>query len=296
MTCLNFILQEYVIYKEFWSMTNRSGMALLPSGPLYYEMIGEGRPMVLIHGLLMHSGLWDNELAAFNERFQVIRYDVSGFGKSPITPTADADGLLQLLDHLQIPQAILLGMSMGAEIALGFTLNHPDRVSGLVLVSPGLDDYPYPEEASQRWQNFIEPVMRKDFHEAREVFLRQVVDGPAGPAASVVRDRARQLMASYTFSNFFPPESAPEESQQAETASAPTGVDIPKGTTERLSEITVPTLMMVGERDHADVLAISEVLASQIQQTKKVVIPDAAHIINLDQPGVFQETVLSFLS
>jgi 3-oxoadipate enol-lactonase len=274
--------------------------ATLSGGNLYYEVTGEGQPLVLIHGLLMHSGLWDDQIAAFSQHYKVIRYDVSGFGKSPISPTADSDALLQLLTYLNVQRVYILGLSMGSEIALNFTLNHPDRVAGLVMVSPSLDDFPYSDDASQRWQNFITPVMARNFDEAREVFLRQVIDGPISPAAPTVREKARQLMASYTFVNFFPPELGdpqvePNPNSAASTEDIQTEIPASLSTTERLHEIAVPTLVMVGDRDQPHVSAVADVLVKHIPAASKVIVQNAAHIINLEQPTVFTEQVLSFL-
>ncbi len=267
-----------------------SGIAHLPTGDLYYEVQGTGHPLVLVHSLLTHSGLWDDQIKAFAPLFTVIRYDLGGFGKSPMSAAPDSLMLKQLLDFLGITKTHILGLSMGAEVALQFTLDYPDAVTSLSLISSGLDGFDYPEDASQRWQNFITPVQERDFSKAREVFMRQVGDGPISPAAPQVRERMRQLMDGYTFVNFFPPEN-PSESEATAVEETP---HIPA--LERLGEIRVPTLIMAGKRDQPDAIAVAEVLAEKIPNSQKVVVPNAAHIINLEEPDLFNQTVLDFLA
>ena len=83
---------------------------------LYYEMSGSGDPIVLIHGFTFDVRMWDDQVQAFSQQYQVIRYDVRGFGRSAL-PTEQAyarvDDLKALLDHLGIAGAYLLGLSMG---------------------------------------------------------------------------------------------------------------------------------------------------------------------------------------
>jgi pimeloyl-ACP methyl ester carboxylesterase len=271
--------------------TAQQGFAAINGTNIYYEVSGHGEPLILIHSLLMHSGMWDDQVTAFQDRYQVIRYDLSGFGQSkpPIT-ASDADDLNALMQQLGIERAHVLGLSIGAEIALGFALAYPQRVKSLILVSSGLDGFAYSEAASQNWQNFITPVQARDFATARDVFMRQVVDGPISPAAPHVRERARQMMETYTFVNFFPPEDADTSSSQPE----PT--EPPKTQLERLGEISVSTLIIVGDRDEADTVKVGAVLSEKIADAQLVTIYGAAHIVNLEQPDAFNQTVLTFLA
>src|SRR5947209_20150411 len=91
---------------------------------LYYEVMGEGHPLVLIHGGYMDRRMWDDQFAAFAEQYQVIRYDVRGFGKTelPQVPYADRQDLYDLLQALGVTKTYLLGLSLGGEVAIDFTL------------------------------------------------------------------------------------------------------------------------------------------------------------------------------
>src|SRR5512147_367629 len=110
---------------------------------LYYEIAGEGHPLVLIHGGLVNSGLWDDQFEVFARQYRTLRYDVRGFGKS-LAPTAyfsNHGDLRDLLDFLGFRRACVLGLSMGGSIAIDFTLTYPDRAAALLPVASGLSGY-----------------------------------------------------------------------------------------------------------------------------------------------------------
>src|SRR5438270_10481819 len=104
-----------------------TGFADVNGSRLYYEMMGEGHPLVLIHGGYMDRRMWDDQFAAFAEHYQVIRYDVRGFGKTelPQAPYSDRQDLYDLLQALGVTKTLLLGLSLGGEVAIDFTLEHP---------------------------------------------------------------------------------------------------------------------------------------------------------------------------
>lgn len=97
---------------------------------LYYETLGQGHPLVLIHGGYMDRRMWDDQFPVFAERYRVIRYDVRGFGKSalPQVPYADRQDLGDLLKYLGVEKTHLLGLSLGGIIAIDFPLEHPDMI------------------------------------------------------------------------------------------------------------------------------------------------------------------------
>src|SRR5260370_38118700 len=114
----------------------RTGFVETNGTKLYYEMMGEGHPLVLLHGGYMDRRIWDDQFAAFAQNYQVIRYDIRGFGKSalPQVPYADWQDLFNLLTFLDVEKAHLLGLSLGGVIALDFTLMYPEMVDALILV------------------------------------------------------------------------------------------------------------------------------------------------------------------
>lgn len=121
-------------------MGTRSGLANVNGAQLYLETAGVGEPFVMLHAGIADSRQWDSEFDYFAQRYQVIRYDMRGYGKSePVagefTHLAD---LTAFLDHLEIRQpVILMGCSMGGGVAMDFVLSHPARSRALIMVDAG---------------------------------------------------------------------------------------------------------------------------------------------------------------
>ena len=116
-----------------------------PKG-LAYEVKGAGQPVVFVHAFSIDHHMWDQQAAALNRRFKVIRYDQRGHGASvaPMERHASHEDLRDLLDELQIASATLVGLSAGSEIAINFAIAYPERVTRLVLAAPGLGGYSIP--------------------------------------------------------------------------------------------------------------------------------------------------------
>jgi pimeloyl-ACP methyl ester carboxylesterase len=138
-------------------------------GKLYYETTGDGLPVVLIHAGYLDSRMWDSQFETFSRQYQVIRYDVRGYGKSSRSESnySDAVDLKSILDHLKIDRAVLVGVSMGGRIALDFAVEYIDRVRALVLINFGIRGYisSGPEE-----DGLFDPIIetRKDYLKLRE--------------------------------------------------------------------------------------------------------------------------------
>jgi len=114
-----------------------AGYADLGDGKLYYEIEGEGEPLVLCHAGFVDSRMWDGQWKAFTQHYRVLRFDMRGFGKSDHVsgPVSRRQDLYCLLRKLGIERANLLGCSMGGEMAIDFVLEHPEIVLSLVVVS-----------------------------------------------------------------------------------------------------------------------------------------------------------------
>src|SRR2546430_16872081 len=121
-------------------MLVETGYAVVDGGRLYYETSGKGPTLVLIHAGFLDSRMWDAQFQLFSENYRVIRYDVRGFGRSDVARTkfSDYKDLRQLLDHLRVKTASLVGVSNGGRIASDFAVEYPSMVDRLVPVSPGI--------------------------------------------------------------------------------------------------------------------------------------------------------------
>ena len=115
-------------------------------GRLWAEKSGDGAPVVLLHGSVQDSRLWDGVFPELALHRAAIRYDARGLGRStlPTAPFSYEDDLLAVLDHFGVERAALGGLSMGGEVALDFTLEHPERVRSLTLVAASASGHDWP--------------------------------------------------------------------------------------------------------------------------------------------------------
>ena len=110
------------------SMQIQQGFADVNGTRLYYEMVGSGHPLVLVHGFTLDTRMWDDQFEMFAGRNQVVRYDLRGFGKSalPTTePYSHPDDLRALMTHLGIEHAFIIGLSLGGAVAVDFAVTYP---------------------------------------------------------------------------------------------------------------------------------------------------------------------------
>jgi len=248
-------------------------------GGLYFVDEGQGPPVVLIHAFSLDRRMWDAQAARLRRDHRVIRYDLRGHGLSGpwAEPFSAIQDLLDVLDAVGIRQADLVGISAGAQVAVDFTLAHPERVSGLVLASPGLSGYR--PVGSFAW---MEPVTAKlqagDPRGAAEAWAETPLMAiPGDPAAdSVMRSIVTANSRAWTYD---PSLQIPPDRPAA----------------GRLAEIRVPTLILVGERDLIDTRRIADTLEAGIPRSERRTIPGVGHLLNLEAAERFTEAVLEFL-
>jgi pimeloyl-ACP methyl ester carboxylesterase len=254
---------------------------------LLYEVLGEGYPLVLLHGGYMDRRMWDDQFEAFAQHYQVIRYDIRGFGKSemPQIPYSNVEDLAALLDHLKIKQAYLLGLSLGGGIAIDFTLEHPEKVAALVLVGSSVHGFkpiftPEQLEVGQKMQVVFEKAIKeKDAAQMVEAVMQHPTLVPTAQYPSA-RQRVRENLSEYSWVFVLDP--AP---MQNLTPSA----------VERLTEIKIPTLIVVGDEDNTMLHQIADKLEQDLPHTTRVGIAETHHMPNIEKPAEFNQIVLDFL-
>ncbi len=261
-----------------------AGFAEVEAGKLWYEVAGQGPPLVLIHSGITDSRSWEPQMEAFARAFEVLRYDMRGFGQSDTTHgeySARAD-LLAVMDAAGVRQAALLGVSMGSSLAIDVTLAHPDRVSALVVVGPGFSGRQQSDAFKALMgevdQIFEEKGLDATIEREMEIWLY----GKGRTAAEV--DPA--VRAAVFEMDRFNSERFPADMKARPLDSPAAG---------RLQEIGVPTLIVVGDRDLYDVMDAAEQLEAGITGARRVVMPGTAHVPNMEQPDVFNRIVLEFL-
>jgi 3-oxoadipate enol-lactonase len=245
---------------------------------IYYAVSGAGEPVVFIHAFSVDRRMWDPQVAEFERRYRVIRYDLRGHGRSvaPTEPYTGHDDLRALLDTLGITRATLVGLSAGAELAINFAIAYPDRAAALVLAAPGLGGYSAPPLPWAR--PVFEAAAAGDAERAAKLWAETPIMAlhtsthAAGTVAALVMDNAR--LWGY---------------QRTEQPLLPPAVD-------RLEEIACPALILIGDHDLPHIKDIAHLLADRIVDVALVTIPGAGHFPNLDRPELFNVLVAAFLA
>lgn len=265
-----------------YSNESVSGFAEVNGTKLFYETKGKGEAIVFIHSGGFDRRIWDVQFNAFADRFQVIRYDVRGYGKSstPTRPYSDEEDLYQLLNYLHIPKAHLIGMSMGGRIAIDFALTHPDMTAGLIPVAPGLSGYAFSTQDLMEILKVVYAIQKDDGSYAGEAWLQSAYNAPAmerPETAKVLRPIAIENARAWLINPFFPRPPLPPAIQ-------------------RLKDIQAPTLLIMGDRDVPTVKAIIQTLEAGIPGAKKVVISGAGHVVNIERSEEFNRVIREFLN
>ncbi len=262
-------------------MPDCTGFADIDSGRLYYEVTGGGDAVVLLHGFGCDTRLWNDLAPMLADRYRVVAYDQRGYGRStlPAGPYAPHDDLAALLDALDIGRAHLVGLSRGGGIALDATLTYPDRVRSLTLVDAMLGGYRWSPEF--RAMNSATATLARDvgLGEAKTYWLRTSLLESAWrrPGAG---EGCAAMLADYSGWHWL---------------NADPARNLRPPAIERLGEVAVPTLVIVGEEDIADFRQIADRLAADIPGAQLVVLPRVGHMSNMEDPVPFNQIVLSFL-
>ncbi len=264
---------------------------------LYYEMQGSGEPLVLIHGLTCDRRIWDVQFELLSKKYRVIRYDLIGHGNSSglAGPLANGsvrrwDYMRDLLDALGVDKAHLVGQSMGAEVAIDFTLAYPNRVQSLTSIDGDVAGYRWdstPGEFADRVGQYYAVSSSQGVQAALPLWAADPLFAPA-MANPVLRAQLEDIVinghgalgAGAMFQ-------WPNPNKLAKLN--PTAIS-------RLHEIDVPTLVMVGEFDIFDFQRQADILDQNIADSTKVVIAGAGHMSSMEQPSAVNTILLDFLA
>lgn len=269
-------------------MQANSGYVSVGEARLYYETAGQGQPFVMIHAGVADNRQWNREFAHFANQYQVIRYDLRGYGRSEPVPGdySHLGDLNALLDHLGITAPmILMGCSMGGGLAMNFTLARPERVKALIMVGSaptGLDlDVPRLPIFDEIEKAFDEG----DDDRAAELETHLWFDG-VGRNPRQVSQRMRSLAAQMNRIAI-----AHERKNLGNRLP-----DTQTPVAGRLDEIKIPVLVIVGAYDTPYILAAADYMAGHLRRARKVVMQDAAHLPNMDHSDEFRRIVEGFLN
>jgi len=246
---------------------------------------GTGNPIILLHAGVADSRMWLPQLSTLQETHHVLAYDRRGFGQ---TTTQDVsfshvDDLEKVMDHFGFLEATLVGSSQGGRIALDFSLANPQRVKKLVLLTPAVSGTPSPEtipsEIEAILQNLDAAEETDDLDLVNAIEAHLWLDGPT----SVVGRVSGELRELFLNMNGIALH-MPELTHEIEPASA----------YDRLSSLTMPTLVLWGELDFPHIQDRCRYLADAMPNAVGKSIPQTAHLFNLENPDEVNELLQTF--
>ncbi|MEM7465851.1 MAG: alpha/beta hydrolase [Pseudomonadota bacterium] len=258
-----------------------SGFADVNDTRLYYELSGSGPTVVLLHGFALDTRMWDEQMKALASQFQVLRYDMRGFGQSrlpddkPYDPCVD---LLQLLEFLNIDSAAIIGLSLGGWVATDFTIAYPEKIIALVAADAALMGYEWQEGRPSVLP--VEVAQTQGVDAAKEFWVGSPLFEAARRHPRVLRhlDEMTQDYSGWHWVNENPQILADE----------PSIFSLPK--------ITCPSLVLVGEHDTWDFQQIAKILTQQIPNAESHTIDNAGHMSNMENPAQFNAVISEFLA
>lgn len=266
-----------------------TGFLHAQGAPLYYEIAGPDEPLNKTPVLFLHAGvadsrMWDAQFAALAPLYRLIRYDLHGFGKSPVPARrfAHFEDPAMLMGFLDIPKAHIVAASFGGLVALDFALSNPDQIASLTLVAPSVSGIKPTEEVVRFGEEEEELLEKGDVEGATELNMRMWVDGPKRTPQEVDADVRQHVY---------------EMQYQAFKVEIPEGAELIKmepPASERLGEIATPTLAIVGELDLPSRFDIVSQLTEKMPNAQALTLAGGAHMVTMEQPEEFNRLLLEF--
>lgn len=251
-----------------------NGKLTYNNGQIDYKVIGSGQPLVFIHGFSLDQTMWQPQVEFFSKDYRVITYDARGFGKSNLPSglydhTADLESLLK---HLKIEKAHIVGLSMGGRIATNFTLAYPEMVSSLTLMDAALGGY----KNEVDWNVHAK---EQGLNIAKENWLNHELFTATQENPEAIK-ALRTIIKNYSGWHWLH-----DDPQVPSKISA----------REHLHKIAKPTLILMGEGDLPYFHKISDVLAVSIDGSRKIIVQNAGHMVNMEAPDKVNNLLANFL-
>jgi pimeloyl-ACP methyl ester carboxylesterase len=252
---------------------------------LAYDDHGIGQPVLFLHAFPLNKSMWSGEMKTLlaKERYRLVSLDWRGFGESDITADVStmetfADDVAGLMDTLGMQDAVFCGLSMGGYATFAFLRKYPQRVKGLILADtrPGADM----AEARANRENVARMAEEQGTEAIADVQVPKLLSAYTLQHYPEVEARVRQMIAAATPQGI---------------AAASRGMALRADSTDLLASITCPTLVIVGQQDVLTPPEVARDYAAQIPNAQLVVISEAGHLSNLEQPEAFVQAVSNFL-
>ncbi len=265
--------------------------ALVNGVNLFYEVVGEGTPLVFVHEFAGESQSWRQQVSFFSRRYRTITFNARGYPPSdvPDSPAAYSqqqavEDIKGVLDHLKIPKAHVCGLSMGGYATLHFGLTYPDRALSLTVAGCGYGSGAHREQFKKDSEELARRLEEEGMAKVAETYTR-------GPAR--VQFLRKDPGGWQEFHDRFAAQSAKGHAltMRGVQMRRPSVFDLEK----RLEELRVPTLIITGDEDDP-CLEPGIFMKRKIRGAGLLVIPNSGHAINLEEPDAFNRALLDFLT
>ncbi len=257
----------------------------VPGGSLAVWTEGAGSPVVFVHAAIADHRMWTREAHALAGAHRTVRYDLRGYGGS--TPATGAfsfvDDLHRLIEHYRLDRPWVVACSMGGRIAVDYAVSHPNSISGLLLVAPGLSgvEGPFtPEELA--WFEDDERRSKASADAWSRGDVPGATEGVRQMWCSALEGEALELFRRMVADN--PKEVFEDRSARFDTAIAPPAA-------KRLAQLTVPVTVLIGDRDLPDVNVFARRLLAGVPHARRVDVEGADHLVNLSRPAAFDSAL-----
>ena len=261
------------------------GFAEVNGTRLHYEIAGDGEAIVFIHGNFGDYRHWDDQIAALSKSNQVLRYDVRGYGQS--APPEEGEvyshhvDLKALMEYHDIPEAHIAGFSMGCGLAVDFVLAFPEMSKSLIAVGPWVAGFnaPSAQEIFDDFREVSSLLAEEGTEAAKESLFDLHYLKPANPHR-LAGEKMKQIISDFTFWTF--------SHENPVRRLQPPAI-------QQLDSITIPTLIITSDYDVEACKEVADLLERTIPGAIKVIIENASHIMMMEQPDAFNESIIQFI-
>ncbi len=265
-----------------------SGYIKFQDARIYYESHGKGEPILLLHAGFLNTDMWKHQVPELSNHYRVITIDLPGHGRTEndTVRLPPAQVLHALMDSLQLKQASLVGVSMGAASVTDFVISHPERVKKVVLVASGVNGWEKYFKLDTLITQYLDSLFgaldKRDTARAAEVFTRVWFDGPYR-SPEQVNDTVRRYIYEATLGNM----------KKHKVRGWPILSDPPA--IETIGTIKNPLLIIDGDQDMPYIGQACNYIHQKVAGSKRLTIPGTGHMLNMEAPAEFNKAVLDFL-
>jgi len=250
---------------------------------IFVEEEGKGEPLVFIHADSLDHRMWKNQVAYFSKSYRCISIDLRGFGKSsnpahdPYTFSGD---IVAVFKALFLSNVHVVGISLGAAVAIDLALTIPSRIASLVLADPGIEGYAYTGDTLALLQK-LRPIAKEHGVEETKKYWKTMPFFAYSKKSIPLWKEIEHMIdetSGYRWTGYNQP------------------LSLSPSAKERVSEITLPTCIIVGMHDIPETKERAEFLHDNLQMSELYILSNVGHLSNMDNPDGFNAIVQQFLS